>query len=52
MFSVRNFLLCAWNCGVEVIATVQLFSSKIKLRFCAVSNPAFGVSEICDGENL
>ena len=35
-----------------VIATAQLHSTKPKLRFCAGSDPAPGVSEICDGEDL
>ena len=38
--------------GVVVITTAQLHSTKSELRFCAGSNPARGVSEICDGENL
>ena len=38
--------------GVVVIATVRLHSTKPELRFCAGSNPARGVSEICDGEHL
>ena len=38
--------------GVVVISTAQLHSTKLELRFCAGSNPARGVSEICDGENL
>ena len=35
-----------------VITTAQLHSTKSELRFCAGSNPACGVSEICDSENL
>ena len=35
-----------WRCGVVVITTVQLHSTKPELRFCAVSNLARGVSEI------
>ena len=35
-----------------VITTAQLHSSKPELRFCAGSNPARGVSEIRDGEDL
>ena len=38
--------------GVVVITTAQLHSTKPELRFCAVSNPARGVSEIRDGEDL
>ena len=37
---------------VVVITTTQLHSSKPELRFCAGSNPARGVSDICDGEDL
>ena len=35
-----------------VITTSQLHSTKPKFRFCAGSNPARGVSEIRDGEDL
>ena len=35
-----------------LITTAQLHSSKSELRFCAGSNPAQGVSEIRDGEDL
>ena len=35
-----------------VITTAQLHSTKPELRFCAGSNPARGVSEIRDGEDL
>ena len=38
--------------GVAVITTGQLHSPNYELRFCAGSNPARGVSEIHDGENL
>ena len=34
------------------MTTVQLHSTKPELRFCAGSNPARGVSEIRDGEDL
>ena len=40
------------RCGVVVITTAQLNSTKPELRFCAGSNPARGVPEICDGEDL
>ena len=40
------------NCGVVVIITTQLHSTKPDLRFCAGSNPARSVSEIRDGEDL
>ena len=41
-----------WRRGVVVITTAQLHSTKSELRFCAGSNPARGVSEIRDGEDL
>ena len=41
-----------WRPGVVAIAAVQLHSTNPELRFCAVSNPARGVSEIRDGEDL
>ena len=41
-----------WRRGVVVITTAQLHSTKPELRFCAGSNPAHGVSEIRDGEDL
>ena len=41
-----------WRYGVVVITTAQLHSTKPELKFCAGSNPARGVSEIRDGEDL
>ena len=41
-----------WGRGVVVITTAQLHLTKPELRFCAGSNPARGVSEIRDGEDL
>ena len=38
--------------GVVVITAAQLHSTKSELRFCAGSNPARGVSEIRNGEDL
>ena len=38
--------------GVLVITTKQLHSTQPKLKFCASSIPARGVSEIYDGENF
>ena len=32
--------------------TAQLHLTKLEFRFCAGSNPARSVSEICDGEDL
>ena len=45
-------MLSVLHRGVVVITTGQLHSAKSELRFCAGSNPAGGMSEICDGENL
>ena len=41
-----------WYRGVVIIITAQLHSTKPELRFCTDSNPARGVSEIRDGEDL
>ena len=41
-----------WRRGVVVITTAQLHPSKPEPRLCAGSNPARGVSEIRDGEDL
>ena len=41
-----------WRCGVVVITDAQLHSTKPELRLSAGSNPAQGVSEIRDGEDL
>ena len=35
-----------------VITTAQRLSIQPELKFCTGSNPACGVSEICEGENL
>ena len=35
-----------------VITAAQLHPTNSKARFCAASNPAGSVSEICDGEDL
>ena len=47
-----NYCVLPWCSGVEVITTAQLHSTKPELRLCAGSNPARGVSEIRDGEDL
>ena len=41
-----------WRRGVVVITAAQLNSTKSELRLCAGSNPARGVLEIRDGEDL
>ena len=38
--------------GAVVITTAQLHSTKPELSFCTGSNPAHGMSEIWDGEDL
>ena len=37
---------------IKVITTGKIHSAKHELRFCAGLNPARGVSEIRDGEDL
>ena len=54
-FTIMNILttlIHIWRRGVVVITTTQLHSTKPELRLCAGSNPACGVSEIRDGEDL
>ena len=41
-----------WRRVVVVFTTAQLHSTKSELRFCAGSNPARGVSQIRDCEDL
>ena len=41
-----------WRREVVVITKAQLYSTKSQLRFCAGSNPARGVSDICNSENI
>ena len=50
--SARTGKNIVWRRGVVVITTAQLHSTKSELRFCAGSNPARGVSEIRNGEDL
>ena len=45
----RNY---SWGRSVVVITTAQPHSTKPELRLSAGSNPARGVSEIRDGEDL
>ena len=47
-----SFLLFFFLIAKMVTTTVQLHSTKSEPRFWAVSNPACGMSEIWDGENL
>ena len=49
---LKMCLVCMGISGVVVITTAQLHSTKPELRFCAGSNPARGVLEIRDGEDL
>ena len=46
-----NGLIISCN-HIVIITTTKLRSTKPKLRFCAVSNPTRGVSEIRNGEDL
>ena len=39
-------------CGVVVITTAQLHSSKPEISFCTGSKPVCSMSEIGDGEDL
>ena len=48
----KTELVIQWGHGVVVITTGELHSTKPELRFCAGSNPARSVSEICDSEDL
>ena len=50
--SARTGKNIVWRRGVVVITTAQLHSTKPELKFCAGSNPARGVSEIRNGEDL
>ena len=38
--------------GCSGVSAAYLPSVKPKLKFCAASNPASGVSQVCDYENL
>ena len=48
----RTWISLKWRRDVVAITPAQLHSSKPELRSCAGSNPACGVSEIRDGEDL
>ena len=48
----ENKYKAAWRRGIVVTTTAQVHSTKSELRFCAGSNPACGMSEIRDGEDL
>ena len=52
MYVYTYIYIYLWRCGVVVITTAQLHSTKPELRLCAGSNSARGVSEICDGKDL
>ena len=52
-FLVFKYVLqIIWCRGVVVITTAQLHSTKLEIRFCVGLNPACGVSEIRDAEDL
>ena len=44
--------MVSWHHEVVVITTAQLHSTKPELWFCTDSNPARGVSQICNSEDL
>ena len=46
------FNILPYRRGAVVIITAQLHSTKPELSFCARSNPARGMSEIHDVEDL
>ena len=46
------YRLSLWHRSVVVNTTTQLHSTKPELRFCAGSNSAYDMLEICDGEDL
>ena len=48
----QNLDQATWRRSVVVITTAQLHSTKPELRFCAGSNSARCVSDICDDEDL
>ena len=48
----REDFLNMWRCGVVAITTAHLHLTKPELRFCAGSNPARGLLEIRDGEDI
>ena len=50
--SARTGKNIVWRRGVVVVTTAQLHSTKSELKFCGGSNPARGVSEIRNGEDL
>ena len=47
-----NLTKRSWRRGVVVITAAQFNSSKPEIRLCTGLNPARGVSEIRDGEDL
>ena len=50
--TIFSYVILLGKIGVVVITTTQLHSTKLELRFCACSNPAHSVLDICNGENL
>ena len=44
-----KMLVVSWN---GIVDTVQLNSTKSELGFCAGSNPAHGMLEVCDDDPL
>ena len=52
LWSISSYHYLIIDNGVVVTTTVQRHSTKSELRFCAGSNPASDMSEICYGEDL
>ena len=52
VFLINRNATVKWYRGAVVITTAQLHSTKLELKFCAGSNPAGGMWEIRDGEDL
>ena len=47
-----SYTVMLWRRGVVIIATAQLHSTKPDLGFCTGSDPAHGMLEIRDGDDL
>ena len=52
VIKITSMISYQWRRGVVVIITAQLHSTKPELKFCAGLNPARGVLEIRDSEDL
>ena len=52
MWYVVVVVVVCSSINVVVITTAQFYPTKPELRFCAGSNPAHSMSEICNGKDL